>query len=151
MPTYRVKSIIGHQPLFHGSGDSLKFLDEILAELKIGGGLKILTPAEYITDQQRRWYKGVALPLLVKWDENGETVGWWDTEVKRQCRGLALLKKEIFYFEDGLGNKIGTGRLTTKGVGVRNMTDFIEEFLSVAMVKGWPVTAPNPELRKKKK
>jgi len=143
MPTYRVKNIVDEQPTFE------KKLSEILAELKVGGGLKILTPVEYITDQQRKWYKGVCLPSLVKNDENGETAGWWDTEVKRQCNGLALLKKEIFYFEDGLGNKIGTGRLTTKGVGVKNMTDFIEEILSVSMAKGWSVTAPDPELRKK--
>lgn len=142
MPTYEVQSIIDGQPTFE------KPLNEILDELKIGGALRVLNSVEYITDQQRKWYKGVALPELVKNDENGETVGWWDTEVKKLCNGLALLKKEIFYFEDGLGNKIGTGRLTTKGVGKKNMTLFIEEILSVAIVKGWSVSPPDPDLRK---
>ena len=142
MPTYCVKTIIDGQPTFE------KPLNDILAELKLGGAIRILDSVEYITDRQRRWYKGICLRDLVKNDENGETMGWWDTEVKKLCNGLALLKKEIFYFEDGLGNKIGTGRLTTKGVGKRNMTLFIEEILSTAMVKGWQVSPPDPDLRK---
>jgi len=84
---------------------------------------------------------------LVKNDENGETVGWWDTELKRECNGLALLKKEIFFMDDSAGNRVGVGRLTTKGVGKRNMTLFIEEILSKAMEKGWNVSPPDPELR----
>ena len=97
--------------------------------------------------QQRKWYKGVCLRDLVKNDENGETKAWWDVEVKKECGGLAYLKKEIFFFEDGAGGRFGVGRLTTRGVGKRNMTAFIEEILSKAMVKGWPIGAPNPELR----
>ena len=40
-------------------------------------------------------------------------------------------------------------RLTTKGVGKRNMTNFIEEILSQAIHKGWPVSAPDSDLRRK--
>ena len=145
MPTHYVKSIINGQPTFE------KLLPEILAELKEGGALKTLTPLEYITDQQRKWYKGVCLPALVKHDENGETDAWWDTEVKKECNGLAYLKKEIFFFEDGAGGRFGVGRLTTKGVGKKNMTLFIEEILSKSIAKGWPVTPPDPELRSDKK
>lgn len=141
MPTYEVKQIIDGEPTFE------KPLKEILAELKVGGALKTMTPLEHITDRQRRWYKGVCLRDLAKNDENGETVGWWDTEVKRECNGLALLKKEIFFIDDGSGGRIGTGRLTTKGVGKKNMSLFIEEILSKAMVMGWPIGAPDPELR----
>ena len=142
MPTHPVQSIVSGQPTFKIP------LSDILAEIKVGGALRSLTPAEYITDRQRRWYKGICLRDLVRHDENGETKAWWDMEVKRQCSGLAYLKKEIFYFEDGLGNRIGTGRLTTKGVGIKNMTAFIEEILSQSMVRGWPVSAPDPDLRK---
>ena len=141
--TYEVKSMINDQPTFEVP------LGLILAEMGMGYALKILSPTEYITDRQRRWYKGVCLRDLVKNDENGETMGWWDLEVKRQCNGLALLNKEIFYFEDGLGNKIGTGRLTTKNVGRRNMTLFIEEILSKSMELGWDVSPPDPDLRRK--
>ena len=141
MATHEVIAIINGEPTFE------KLLSEILAELKVGGAIKIMTPLEHITDRQRRWYKGVCLPDLAKNDENGETVGWWDDEVKRQCKGLALLKKEIYYYQDSIGGKIGIGRLTTKGVGKKNMTLFIEEILSQAMVRGWPIGAPDPDLR----
>jgi hypothetical protein len=144
MPIYQVKSIIDGQPTFE------KKLNEILAELKIGGAIELLTPLEYITERQRRWYKGVALPQLVKNDENGETVEWWDAEVKRECGGLKYLKKEIFFIEDTMGQRYGVGRLTTKGVGRKNMTNFIEEFLSKSMVKGWNISPPDADLRKEK-
>ncbi len=144
MPTYPVQAIINGQPTFETP------LSEILAQAKPGGALRVLSELEYITDQQRRWFKGVCLPALVKADENGETEAWWDAEVKRQCKGLAYLKKEIFFFQDIDGNKHGIGRLTTKGVGKKNMTLFIEEILSQAVHKGWDVAAPDASLRKNK-
>ena len=142
MPTHQVQSMVDGQPTF------AKPLNVILGDLKRGGAIKTLTEAEYITDQQRRWYKGVCLKQLVQNDENGETAAWWDTEIKKECNGLELLKKEIFFFEDGAGGRFGVGRLTTKGVGKRNMTQFIEEILSKSMAKGWPVSAPDSELRR---
>lgn len=142
MPTHQVKSMVDGQPTFE------KPLSVILGELEAGGAVKTLTPLEYITDRQRRWYKGVCLRDLVKQDENGETVGWWDTEVKKKCNGLALLKKEVFFMDDGAGNRFGVGRLTTKSVGKRNMTLFIEEILSTALSEGWNIGPPDPDLRK---
>ena len=144
MSLHQVKAVINGEPTF------AKPLKEILAELEFGGAIKTLSPLEYITDRQRRWYKGVAIPGLVKNDENGETAGWWDTELKRECNGLALLKKEIFFIDDGTGNRIGVGRLTTKGVGKKNMTLYIEEILSKSLVKGWDVSPPDPDLRMEK-
>ena len=145
MPTYQVKMITDDGPTFE------KPLDEILSDLSVGGAIKTMTAVEYITDRQRRWYKGICLPALVKHDENGETAEWWDTAVKRLCGGLAYLKKDIIFVEIGLANgtqTVGVGRLTTKGVGKRNMTAFIEEILSQAMQRGWPVSPPDPDLRK---
>ena len=142
MSTYPVISVIDGQPCFE------KPLDLILGDLRQGGAIKTLTPLEAITDRQRRWYKGVALRDLVKNDENGEGLAWWDDEVKRVCSGLALLKKEIFFMQSDSGQKIPVGRLTTKGVGKRNMTLFIEEILSKSMEKGWDISPPDPELRK---
>ncbi len=142
MPTHEVISMIDGLPTFK------KHLKEILAELTVGGAIKTLTPLEHITDRQRRWYHGVCLRDLVRNDENGETKGWWDTELKRECNGLALLKKEIFFIDDGAGNRIGVGRLTTKGVGKRNMTAYIEEILSQSMARGWNIGPPDKDLRK---
>ena len=144
MPTHQVQSIVDGQPTF------AKPLNEILAEIKQGGALKTLTEAEYITDQQRKWYRGICLPQLVKRDENGESLAWWDEEVKRKCSGLMYLKKEVFFFEDSMGNRCGIGRLTIKGVGKKNMTNFIEEILSKSVQFGWCVSPPDKELRSQK-
>jgi len=146
MPTYRVKDIIDGQPTFEVP------LDEILSTLKHGGALKVLDPNDYITERQRAWYKGVCIRQLAQNDENGETEAWWDDYVKRECKGLALLKKEAMVADvtiSGQTVQVTYGRLTTKGVGKRNMTNFIEEILSEAMHRGWPVSAPDPELRRK--
>lgn len=145
MPTYPLQLILGD-----GQRTFEKPVNEIIDEVVYGGALRVLTPTEYITDRQRRWYKGVCLRDLVKHDENGETKAWWDEKVKRECNGLAYLKKEGMVAEIQIGGestKISFGRLTTKGVGKRNMTAFIEEILSQAMQRGWPVSAPDPDLR----
>lgn len=141
MPTYEVQSIVDGQPTF------AKPLTSILSDLKVGGALRTLDPIEHITDRQRRWYKGVCLPELAKRNEGAETAEWWDTEVKRLCGGLTYLKKEIFFIEDITGGKVGVGRLTTKGVGKRNMRKFIDEILSQSNKRGWGLTEPDPELR----
>ena len=99
---------------------------------------------EAITDRQRRWYKGICLPGLIKADQNGETMQWWDREVKRECDGLALLKKSVWLLDDGTY----IGRLTCVGVSRKNMTQFIENILSKAIAKGWVVFPPDPDLRK---
>ena len=140
---YPVINIIDGQPTFE------KPLHVLLSTLKKGGALKVLDPLEYITERQRRWYKGVCLPSLVRADENGETAAWWDTEVKRLCNGLEYLKKEVFFYDLVDGQRLGVGRLTTKGVGVGNMTKFIEEILSQAISRGWPISPPDPDLRSK--
>jgi len=141
--TYQVISMVNGQPTFE------KPLQAILGELERGGAIRLLSPLEHHTDRQRRWYKGVCLPHLVQNDENGETAGWWDTELKRECNGLALLKKEIFFIDDGTGGRIGVGRLTIKGVGKRNMAAFIEEILSKSLSKGWNISPPDEDLRSK--
>ncbi len=144
MPTYPVITIVGGVPTFE------KPLLEILSECKVGGAIKVLSITEYITDRQRRWYHGVCLRDLVANDENGETKDWWDTEVKSKCKGLAYLKKEGIVVELKLGDdiqRVTIGRLTTKGVGKRNMSAYIEEILSQSMNRGWNVSAPDKSLR----
>jgi hypothetical protein len=147
MPTYQVKDVIDGQPTFE------KPLVEILAEVPRGGAIKVLTPVEYITDRQRRWYKGVCLRDLVKADGGGDTEkskAWWDEKLKRECDGLRYLKKEGMVAEIQIGGErtqISFGRLSTKGVRKRNMTAYIEAILEKAEAEGWPVSPPDPELR----
>ena len=145
---YPVVNIIDGQPTFE------KPLSVLLSTLKKGGALKVLDPLEYITERQRRWYKGVCLPFLAKQSGDANATEWWDTEVKRRCNGLSLLKKEIFFIEDIMGNRIPIGRLTTSGVGKRNMMKFINEILEY---KEWSdengkriiIPPPDPSLRSK--
>ena len=139
--TFPVKSIIDGVPTFEMP------IEDIALLCQRGGAIKILTESERITDSQRAWYKGIALPFLAKNDENQETVGWWDMEVKKLCNGLALLKKEIFFLSDGQG----IGRLTTKGVGVNKMRMFITEIIAKSVEKGWGLAAPDSELSTKPK
>ncbi len=144
MPTNRV---------IHRTEEGPAFEYDIIpwvADMGPGESLKKLTANETITDAQRRWYKGVCLRELVKADQNGETIGWWDWKVKKECKGLAYLKKEGVMLEVGGDvHELTDGRLTTKGVGIRKMTLFIEEILSQSIHQGWSVSAPDPELRSK--
>ena len=112
--------------------------------------IKVMGEIEYITDRQRKWFKGVAIPHMVKNDPNGETSEWWDVEIKTKCKGLAYLKKEGIVMEVKLGDetqRITIGRLTTKGVGKRKMTAFIDEILSQSIHRGWGIAPPDPDLR----
>ena len=136
MPTYEVKSIIDGQPTFE------KPLSSILSGLVVGGCIKTLTPLEYHTDRQRRWYKGIALRGLSEW--NGDTVDEWDLRLKALCNGNELLKKETIY----LGPGTHCVRLTIVGVGKKNLTAFIENILSKSLEMGWTVQAPDSDLRK---
>jgi len=136
MAIYQVKSIVNNQPTFE------KLLSEIIAELVIGGALKTLTPLEYHTEQQRKWYKGVCLKGLSDW--SGDTKDEWDLRLKAECSGNELLRKETIY----LGPGTHCQRLTIVGVGKKNLTQYIENILSKSIEMDWPVTPPDKELRK---
>ena len=140
---YKVIDIIGGQPTFEIP------LQDILSECKKGGALKILDPLEYHTEQQRKWYKGICLKGLSDW--NGETVDEWDLRLKAECNGNELLKTQripIWGMFSGKKEMLYVERLTIVGVGKRNLTQFIENILSLAITKDWLVTPPDKELRK---
>lgn len=119
-----------------------KPVEEIIAEVKHGGAIKVLNPAEAHTERQRRWYRGVCLKGLAEW--NGDSEAVWDSRLKENCGGDTLLKKDAFYRPN-----IGViYRMTIVGVGKKNMTSFIENILEYAMTVGLPVTPPDPELRR---
>ena len=133
---FPVESVINGQPTF------TEPLASILSHLSEGGAISVLTPLEHHTDRQRRWIKGVCLRGLSEW--SGETAEWWDRELKKQCFGAELLKRDTWLAENGQP----VTRLTIKGVGKRNLTKFIENILSKAIEMGWPVSPPDSELRK---
>ena len=136
MPTYTVQTIVEGQPTF------TKPLEEIVAELKMGGALKVLTPAEVHSLNQIRWIKGVAIRGCSDW--NGETPTEWDQRFKDECGGSELLKTIEVTGEDGKKYTY----LTLKGTSKKNLTQYIENILSRAITMDWPVTPPDPELKK---
>jgi len=139
MSIYRVVEIINEQPTFE------KPVEDILKDCKEGGAIKILNPVEYHTEQQRKWYRGVCLKQLSDW--SGDTPDEWDLKLKALCNGNELLKKETIYLSEGKTCQ----RLTIKGVGKKNLTQFIENILSLAVTMDWPVPPPDPELRSPQK
>lgn len=138
MSIYQIQTIIDGQPTFK---DEVK-LNEILADLKVGGALQTLSPLEYHTDRQRKWYKGICLKGLSDW--SGESKQWWDRELKKHCFGAELLKRETWLAENGQP----VSRLTIVGVGKKNLTEFIDNILSKSIEMNWPVTEPDSDLRK---
>jgi len=136
MNVYQVQTVVDGVPAFE------KPVADILKEVKAGGAIKILSPAEYHTEQQRRWYKGVCLRELADW--NGDTPDEWDLRLKAICNGNELLRKEQIY----IGSGRTVDRLTTVGVCKKNFTAFIENILSKSIEMDWPVDPPDPELRK---
>ncbi len=135
MLTYQNKSKAGCEPSFE------KPLAEIAAEVPFGGAIKILTAVEYHTDRQHRWYWGVCIRGLSDW--NGDTLGEWDWRLKSLCGG-ELLKSERMSF----GPSEYICRTTIKGVGKKNFTEYIENIISKAIEMDWPVTPPDPDLRR---
>ena len=141
MSTYQVQMITDEGPTFE------KPLDEILSELSPGGAIKTLTAAEYITDRQRRWLKGVLLPALSK--HTGDSKEYWETRLK-----LAVLPDEFKPYYVPMGRQIfpvvpSITKLSKKKMSLliegsvehlRDESKYGDEFL-------W-VTLPDDELRK---
>ena len=136
MPSYKVMSIVNEQPTFE------KPLNYILDRCEVGGAIKYMSPRDYHTDQQRKWIKGVCIRGLAEW--NGDTEDEWDLRLKAECNGNELLKKETIY----LGPGTTCIRLTIVGVGKKKLTAYIENILSKAIEKEWPVNPPDSDLRK---
>ena len=67
MPTYAVQSIIDGQPTFGTP------LNEILAQCKAGGAVKVLDPDECISEQQNKWLhcKDGPVMMLMRTDKMG--------------------------------------------------------------------------------
>ena len=136
MPTHLVKSMVDGEPTFD------KLLPEILAELKMGGALKTLTPLEYITYQQIKWFKGVLLSALAK--DTGDSVAYWETKLK-----LAVLPDDFQPFYVPIGKQVFPIIPSITILSKTKMNLLIEG--SVAQCHEWGflwVTLPDAEMRK---
>lgn len=136
MPMYHVISIVNNEPTFETP------LAEILSKLKPGGAIKILTPAEYITQGQRAWWKGVLLPSLAK--DTGDSIAYWETKLK-----LAVLPDDFVPFYIPFGKQVMPVMPSITILSMRKMNLLIEG--SVAQCHEWGfmwVTLPDKDLRK---
>ncbi len=133
--THKVQAIVDGEPTFAVP------MNLILAELEMGGALKILSPLEYLTDRQRRWWKGVLLPALAQ--DTGESVGMWEARLKMEV----MPDKFPPIYITVENRPIATvASITT--LGKRKMGELIEG--SVAKLHEWGftwVTLPDSELR----
>jgi hypothetical protein len=137
MPTHEVISMVNDEPTFK------KPLKEILAEIKIGGALKVLSPLEYITNQQIAWFKGILLPALA--EDSGDSVGYWETKLK-----LAVLPDDFAPYYVPLGKQVFPIIPSITILSKKKMNILIEG--SVDKCHDWGfvwVTLPDKELRKK--
>jgi len=100
----------------------------------------VLNEDEDITDRQRRWYKGICLKELSDW--NGDSVDEWDYRLKVEC-GAEIFKMLRFTYEGKEYFRPDSITSKTK----KQMTEFIENILSTAITKEWPVYPPDPDLR----
>jgi hypothetical protein len=141
MSTYQVINIIDGQPTF------TKPMSEILSEVKMGGGIKILDPDDYITEQQRAWFKGVLLRDLSK--DTGDSREYWETRLK-----LAVLPDDFVPFYIPIGKQVFPVLPSITKLSMRKMNMLIEG--SVAHLRDgniygdrflW-VTLPDSTLRK---
>ena len=136
MSTHEVVSIIDGEPTF------AKPLKEILAEVKMGGALKTLTPLEYITNQQIAWWKGILLPALA--EDSGDSVGYWETKLK-----LAVLPDDFVPFYVPLGKQVFPIIPSITILSKKKMNILIEESVEKCWKWGFAwVTLPDKELRK---
>jgi len=123
---------------------------DILMEVPVKGALKILTAAEYITNQQIAWWKGVFLPALS--EDNGESIACWETRLKLQVLPNDFMPIAI----DSEGGVVFIMPSITK-LGKTKMTFLIQE--SVQHLREHPkydgkyqwVTLPNSAKKKLKR
>jgi len=137
MPTYQVQTIVDGQPTFAVP------LNEILADLKAGGALQTLSPLEYITQQQVRWFKGVLLPALA--EDSGDSMGYWETRLK-----LTILPDDFQPYYVPIGKQVFPVIPSITKLSKRKMNILIED--SVEKCHEWGflwVTLPAKELRKR--
>ena len=135
MKTIKVVSIIDNQPMFN------KPLQELLAQCVPGGALTVLTPLEYISDQQRKWWKGVLLPALAK--DSGDSIEYWETTLK-----LSVMPDEFVPFYVPIGKQVFSVIPSITKLSKTKMNQMIEGSVAKCHELGltW-VVLPDSELR----
>ena len=128
--------------IFDGKPQFTTPIGVILATVRVGGGIEILDPDEFITAQQRKWWKGVLLKALSK--DTGESISVWEVRLK-----LAVMPDE---FQPTAVTVHGKPYLHVPSVNiltVKKMNQLIEGAVDYLRSIGFDwVTLPDSELRK---
>lgn len=135
MKSIKVVSIREGQPIFDQP------LSELLKECVPGGALQVLTPLEYISYQQIKWWKGVLLPALSK--DSGDSVEYWETKLK-----LAVMPDEFTPHSVQVRQDLYYIIPSITKLSKKKMNELIEG--SVAKCHEWGLTwatLPDSELR----
>lgn len=137
MKTIKVVSVIDGEPMFNEP------LKNLLDKCVPGGALTVVSPTEYISLQQIRWWKGVLLPALSK--ETGDSVEYWETKLK-----LEVMPDEFVPFYISMGKQVFPVVPSITKLSIKKMNELIEG--SVAKCHEYDmiwVTLPSSDLRKK--
>lgn len=134
MPKIYPVKFIDEKPSFE------KTIPEILSEIKPGGALQILDADEYITEQQRKWWKGVLLKHLSR--DTGDSEHWWETHLKRAVMPDKFLpipiasKRKIVYYVPSitiLSKKQMNEMIEGSIAELRDETKYGDQFLSYTL------------------
>lgn len=137
MKLYKVKSIIDGVPTFE------KSVEDIAKECVIGGGLQVLTPDDFLSYQQIKWWKGILLPAFS--DSTGDTKETCETRLKLGVMPDKFQPKVVVIQDEPFLAIPSITILSTKQMG-----ELMEE--SVSKLHDWGetwATLPDKELRKK--
>ena len=137
MKAYKVISVIDGIPTFE------KGVEDIAKECVIGGGLQILTPDDFLSYQQIKWWKGVLLPAFSK--STGDTKDTCETRLKLAVMPDKFQPKVVFIQNEPFLMIPSITILSTKQMG-----ELMEG--SVGKLHDWEemwATLPDKELRKK--
>ena len=118
-----------------------KPLTEIAAEVPPDGALVVWTLAEFITNQQIRWFKGILLKHLA--NDSGYTVGYWERKILK-AHAPELVEIDV----DEYGNK-DTFVRSINNLSKKRMSELIEGAVELAHDEGFTwVTLPDATLRR---
>ena len=134
MKTLKVVSVVDGQPLFD------KPIQDFFSKCEPGSVIQLLTPDEYISRQQIKWWKGVLLPAISK--DSGDSVEYWETTLK-----LAVMPDEFAPFYVPIGKQVFPVIPSINKLSVKKMNQMIEGAVAKCHEYGltW-VTLPDREL-----
>ena len=131
---HKIVDMIDDQPCFAVP------LAQILASCEAGGAIQILSPAQYVTEQQLAWWKGVLVRAVA--DDTGNSELDQENAFKR---AMPELFPPSISYTDGQRTESFP---SIKSLSKKKMSLAVERAVELAHEWGCPwVTLPDPTLR----